>query len=558
MYIWLKRFSLSFFLTAVTLLSIHFNGLDDNPQIDVSPYITSNNFGIRGGSFPYPLKWVFNYSSHPGMINGTLGIALHRNKYFLNTWNLNNPCFTILNPGPETYPDINTLDSILVPPYTGQIRDITEAPDGSGNLFLWGGKAGYELFKLDSNLSVVSSFSLPGISVRGIAWDPNRKGFWITTFGDNIKCVDTLGNILGILNSGAAITSKYGLAWDSVSARDSAFIWAWSQGGGTSGYNTLYKINIATDYIAGVYEFTNLSTSSYAGGANIVKNGNQHLLLLNVQNTSVLCYTLSSHVDPSCYTSYMRDNINKSIPDNGVPLFDTLFITEEVDVSREINVILDTVRHTWVGDLTMTLTHNGITDTLMNRPGNATGNPFGTSADNFFGTKLSDDGLIRMDSITSSMQPFTSPPNYKPGTKYGMDSLSKFSNTSINGAWILKIVDNAPGDPGTLNRWGICLKGALVNVSNNNQIPGEYFLSQNYPNPFNPSTKIDFSIPKAGNVKLSVYDITGKEIAILRNGYQNSGVYTVEFNAGNLSSGVYFYRIEAGNFVSTKRMILLK
>ena len=122
----------------------------------------------------------------------------------------------------------------------------------------------------------------------------------------------------------------------------------------------------------------------------------------------------------------------------------------------------------------------------------------------------------------------------------------------------INIIDNAPGDAGTLNGWDICLKGALVNISNNNQTPEDYFLAQNYPNPFNPATKIDLSVPKAGNVKLSVYDITGKEITILRNGYLNSGVYTIEFNAGNLSSGVHFYRIEAGNFVSTKRMILLK
>ncbi len=559
MFIWLKRFSYSLFILSAVLLSLRFQGLDNKPQYDLAPNLNSPPNHPSGESFPFPLKWVFNYSSNPALVNGTVGFILHDNKYYLNSWNLDNPCFTFLNPGPGQYPNIKTLDSISSPPYTGQIRDITEAPDGSGKKFLWGGKADNKLYKLDSNLSIVSEFSLPGITVRGISWDPNRKGFWITNFSDNIRCVDTTGNIKRTLTRGSTITSKYGIAWDSVSSKDSSFIWAWAQGGGISTYNTLHKIDILSDQVINSYEFNDLSPSSYAGGMNIVKNGNHTLLLLTIQNTSILCYSLSDNGNSTCEISFMRGRINKSIPDNGQGvLYDTLFVSEDSDAFRDINVVLDTLKHTWVGDLTVTLTHEGITDTLMSRPGNANGNPFGSNADNFIGTKLSDNGLIRMDSITASMQPFTSPPTYKPGTRYGMDSLSKFSNTNINGDWILKITDNAPGDTGSLIRWGICFNGTLVSVSNSKHIPEGYFLSQNYPNPFNPTTKIDFSLPRPGNIKLSVYDINGKEITILRNGYLSSGVYTIEFNGNGLSSGVYFYRIEAGNYSEIKKMILLK
>jgi len=86
----------------------------------------------------------------------------------------------------------------------------------------------------------------------------------------------------------------------------------------------------------------------------------------------------------------------------------------------------------------------------------------------------------------------------------------------------------------------------------------EYNLSQNYPNPFNPSTNISFQLPFASKVTLKVYDLLGKEIATLIDGYKNAGIFEVNFNAGELSSGMYFYRLEAGNYSQTKKMILLK
>ncbi len=86
----------------------------------------------------------------------------------------------------------------------------------------------------------------------------------------------------------------------------------------------------------------------------------------------------------------------------------------------------------------------------------------------------------------------------------------------------------------------------------------DYALSHNFPNPFNPSTNIIYKIPKAGNVELKVYDILGREVAVLVNGHKNAGNYTVNFNAGRFASGVYFYRLISGNFVSVKKMLLLK
>ncbi|MCB0722182.1 MAG: aryl-sulfate sulfotransferase [Ignavibacteriae bacterium] len=100
---------------------------------------------------------------------------------------------------------------------------------------------------------------------------------------------------------------------------------------------------------------------------------------------------------------------------------------------------------------------------------------------------------------------------------------------------------------------------STTSVGNNNgSIPNTYSLSQNYPNPFNPITTIDYSIPVAGNVTLKVYDIMGREVGSLVNGYKPAGSYNVTFGTSKLASGVYIYKIESGNFTESKKMVLMK
>lgn len=101
--------------------------------------------------------------------------------------------------------------------------------------------------------------------------------------------------------------------------------------------------------------------------------------------------------------------------------------------------------------------------------------------------------------------------------------------------------------------------GAITAVNQTgNEVPSTYSLSQNYPNPFNPVTNIKFSIKKAGNVEINVYDILGNNVATLINEYKNEGIYSIDFNASDLSSGTYLYRITSGDFTETKKMILVK
>ncbi|NNJ53441.1 MAG: T9SS type A sorting domain-containing protein [Ignavibacteriaceae bacterium] len=95
-------------------------------------------------------------------------------------------------------------------------------------------------------------------------------------------------------------------------------------------------------------------------------------------------------------------------------------------------------------------------------------------------------------------------------------------------------------------------------VEGESTLPENYSLLQNYPNPFNPSTTISFSLPAAGEVKLSLFDALGSEVDVIAANDFSAGNHSINYNASNLPSGVYFYRIEAGSFVQSKKMILMK
>jgi hypothetical protein len=89
-------------------------------------------------------------------------------------------------------------------------------------------------------------------------------------------------------------------------------------------------------------------------------------------------------------------------------------------------------------------------------------------------------------------------------------------------------------------------------------MPSRVSIAQNYPNPFNPSTTIKYDLPMSAEVRVSVYDLLGREVSVLVNDRREAGVHEVKFDGSNLASGVYFYRLQTGDFVATKRLLLLK
>lgn len=111
---------------------------------------------------------------------------------------------------------------------------------------------------------------------------------------------------------------------------------------------------------------------------------------------------------------------------------------------------------------------------------------------------------------------------------------------------------------GVSDVWLICL-GSETSVEDfSRHHPCEFTLHQAYPNPFNPETTFRFDLPKRGNVSLLVYDVQGREVARLIDGFQPAGIYQRTFDATGLSSGVYFARLQAKSFNQTQKLLLIK
>jgi PKD repeat protein len=89
-------------------------------------------------------------------------------------------------------------------------------------------------------------------------------------------------------------------------------------------------------------------------------------------------------------------------------------------------------------------------------------------------------------------------------------------------------------------------------------LPSDYALSQNYPNPFNPTTEIEFALPQASNVSLSIYNVVGQRVDVLVDGYMEAGVHHVTWEADGFATGMYFYRLTTNTFTQTKKMLLVK
>ncbi len=99
---------------------------------------------------------------------------------------------------------------------------------------------------------------------------------------------------------------------------------------------------------------------------------------------------------------------------------------------------------------------------------------------------------------------------------------------------------------------------STTGVGNEEQKSISFSLAQNYPNPFNPGTIINYRMSKTGKVLLSVFDLSGREVAVLVNEEKAAGEHIVSFNASALASGIYYYKLESGNISVVKKMILEK
>jgi photosystem II stability/assembly factor-like uncharacterized protein len=149
--------------------------------------------------------------------------------------------------------------------------------------------------------------------------------------------------------------------------------------------------------------------------------------------------------------------------------------------------------------------------------------------------------------------------------KKSTDNGASFTAMTVTGASGLRHFDFAYSGA-NVKGFAITSAGVIYKLSEpltgilkiSESVPHRFSLGQNYPNPFNPETKIRFDIPASGNVKMVLYDISGRELATLVNEELSPGSYEINFNAAGYSSGVYFYELVAGNYTATNKMMLIK
>lgn len=149
-------------------------------------------------------------------------------------------------------------------------------------------------------------------------------------------------------------------------------------------------------------------------------------------------------------------------------------------------------------------------------------------------------------------------------------NLAFFESNDNGSTWVKKggtvdIVNNNVSLAGvnSFALWSLNDKDYPTSIDNESVQPINFLLKQNYPNPFNPSTVIQYQLAENSFVTLKIYDVLGKETAVLVNEFQNAGHHTVKLSVeqlkhNTLASGMYFYRLEAGNFNAVKKMILIR
>jgi subtilisin-like proprotein convertase family protein len=223
---------------------------------------------------------------------------------------------------------------------------------------------------------------------------------------------------------------------------------------------------------------------------------------------------------------------------------DSIFMPEGLTIN-DVNVFVG-INHSYTNDISVTLRNPSGSTSRILYAGNAPDN-----GDHMI--TIFDD---QADSTANANMRGPWSPRVRP-----VNNLAIFNGQNAGGYWRITVTDIFPGaDDGRLIGWGIQFNNQAVTAVNEEitGIPKKFALHQNYPNPFNPTTTIKYDLAKESFVKITVYDILGKQVQTLVNEQKKAGSYALEINASGLASGVYFYKIEAGTFVATKKMMLIK
>ena len=244
--------------------------------------------------------------------------------------------------------------------------------------------------------------------------------------------------------------------------------------------------------------------------------------------------------------TFLRNKLKLPVNDLSVTR-DTLindFSTKRTSGYRLVGleVMIDSLIHSNVSDLEISLSHNGITETLVSEVTD--------QGHDFLWARFTDNANKK---ITEGVAPFSG--NYNP-----YKPLTAFNGLDPSGLWILSISDKKAGHTGTLNAWGILPrfeKSVNTGLPDGIEAEQKILLSQNVPNPFSKITKINWMSEIGGFTTLKIFNVHGQEIATLKNQFAPKGKYSVEFDGSRYSPGIYYYQLKIDNYMLTKKCIIM-
>ncbi len=245
--------------------------------------------------------------------------------------------------------------------------------------------------------------------------------------------------------------------------------------------------------------------------------------------------------------TFLRHGLNKAVQDEH-SVSDTLtvdfpWIEKGGYQLTGLEVMLDSLIHSGVGDLEITLIHEGVSLNLVSRSGGA--------EDNFLWTRFSDDASM---TIANGVAPFSG--NHRPD-----NLLEAFAGTDPEGEWVLKISDKQAGNTGLLKAWGLLPEYEKALAAEKPPLAGSVpiiKLCQNIPNPSNESTQINWESNIRGHTTLQIFNLQGEIIATIYKGILPKGTYSERIITSGLSSGVYFYRLSVDGYSETRKLVRIK
>ena len=358
---------------------------------------------------------------------------------------------------------------------------------------------------------------------RASAYDPagaaGAGSFYTGNFGNPMYEMDRNGNLIRFLTAGP--TAVYGMAWDDTPAGGGPWLWIHDQNG--SGTDC-WQYDPATGAPTG------LIVALPVGGVGPIAGG--------------LAYT--EEWDPAFSTMIA---IGQGTPDmmTGMEMYT---LGPPPDFSITMTPSTTPIQIPAAGgsfDFVVQITSNETTGTHTSNGWVMVELPSGT----MWGPALGPATVTLAAGASAERLRTQNVPSQAPTGNYSYIGNVGYYPDQITGTDSFPFEKLATGDGVPVYDWGNY--ETVIETT-----PSAHKLSAAYPNPFNPTTTINFVVPEASNVKITVYDVNGRYITTLADGFYNAGAYDVVFNAQHLPSGVYFYNLTSNNYTATNKMLLVK